>query len=578
MPLPSQGNRFPFLPRFRHSFGTVSCDLAMEGRDEAQADALAEALEATLHVEQEEEESADTSEEEWMGNANLPTEEVLRKVADTCRHASQVPDEVQDDARREVMVAWDERMLEHKPEEGEFHFERPARVSSILEKLESEDLSERLLRVPSRTATDDELRLCHGEQHIRLVEESFALLQAEESNGDDDPDMYWSRGTALAARLAAGCMVEVTKQSFNGESSRGFAIVRPPGHHACECKAMGFCFFNNVAIAAKDAVESGLAKRVVILDWDVHHGNGTQDILEEDPNILYVSLHRFGGGFYPGTGDCTEVGKGDGKGFSVNIPFEKGMKGCDYIAAMRLIVLPICYSFNPDLVLISAGFDAAKGDPLGEMKLRPDDYGIMTHLMMELAGGRVVVALEGGYSLDNCANCSHAVIQSLLEERTFKLKQAVLHPTTRSTLLKVIKQQSEFWPIFQSTKFLSMMEGYFDGCFRRNARKSMAQQLLEEYSTATGYDNLLSNRTRRSPRAARAVAPEASESEHVKAVDDLDSRLEVTLRETAAHLRDVATSINALQGSLSSGQEESTGDATAASSESTDTAFEQVPL
>lgn len=205
----------------------------------------------------------------------------------------------------------------------------------------------------------------------------------------------------------------------------GVAIIRPPGHHAEADEACGFCIFNNVAVGAKYAMEMHGAKRILILDWDVHHGNGIQNIFYDDPRVLYISIHRFDGGtFFPGKldADHTFVGSGSGKGFNINIPWNgSGMGDPEYSMAFFALVLPIAYQFNPDLVLVSSGFDAARGDPLGRCKVSPEFYGFMTHHLKALANGKVIVALEGGYNLNSISLSMTMVTKALLGDPMPKL-------------------------------------------------------------------------------------------------------------------------------------------------------------
>lgn len=213
-----------------------------------------------------------------------------------------------------------------------------------------------------------------------------------------------------------------SKQIF---SCLGVAIIRPPGHHAEADEACGFCLFNNVACGAKYAMEMHGAKRILILDWDVHHGNGIQNIFYDDPRVLYISIHRFDGGtFFPGKVDAdhTYVGSGSGKGFNINIPWNgSGMGDAEYSMAFFALVLPIAYQYNPDLVLISSGFDAARGDPLGRCKVSPEFYGFMTHHLKALANGKVIVALEGGYNLNSISLSMTMVTKALLGDPMPKL-------------------------------------------------------------------------------------------------------------------------------------------------------------
>ena len=219
------------------------------------------------------------------------------------------------------------------------------------------------------------------------VRTTFDASSDERVQGEGD--IYWTRHTERCARMAAGTACEAALAVATGTCDRAFAVVRPPGHHADCGRATGFCFFNNAAVAARVALERGAARRVLILDWDVHHGNGVQDILYEDPRVLYVSLHRYGDGFYPGTGAATEIGAGAGKGFNVNIPWEeKGLGDADYLAAFDLVVDPVAKSFDPDLVIVAAGFDAAEGDPLGGMRVSDQGYALMTERLLRLANGR----------------------------------------------------------------------------------------------------------------------------------------------------------------------------------------------
>ena len=248
-----------------------------------------------------------------------------------------------------------------------------------------------------------------------------------------------------------------------GTCDRAFAVVRPPGHHADCGRATGFCFFNNAAVAARVALERGAARRVLILDWDVHHGNGVQDILYEDPRVLYVSLHRYGDGFYPGTGAATEIGAGAGMGFNVNIPWEeKGLGDADYLAAFDLVVDPVAKSFDPDLVIVAAGFDAAEGDPLGGMRVSDQGYALMTERLLRLANGRCAAALEGGYGLTSTANAAAATLSALLGFAATPLSSRKRpRRSTVETLARVVAAHEERWPALTTETHRDAMRAAF---------------------------------------------------------------------------------------------------------------------
>jgi acetoin utilization deacetylase AcuC-like enzyme len=225
------------------------------------------------------------------------------------------------------------------------------------------------------------------------------VLATRAASGWLDPDTYHSPASVDVALRASGAALALTDALLDGACEQAFGIWRPPGHHACADRAMGFCLFNHVAVAAQHALQRG-ARRVLILDWDVHHGNGTQQIFEGDPRVLFISLHQ-GRPQYPETGAATEVGCGEGRGFTVNVPLSVGADGATYDAVFRRLVLPIAEVYRPDITLVSAGYDAHERDPLGGMCLRSEDYGHLTRLLLNALGGRrearIGFFLEGGY-------------------------------------------------------------------------------------------------------------------------------------------------------------------------------------
>jgi acetoin utilization deacetylase AcuC-like enzyme len=270
-----------------------------------------------------------------------------------------------------------------------------------------------------------------------------------------DSDIYYSKGTARAAKMAAGCAVEATINVVQSEVKNAFALVRPPGHHAEHECAMGFCFFNNCAIAASAALKQDNVNRVMIIDWDVHHGNGISNAFYEDDRVLYVSLHRFGDDFFPGTGDFDEAGKGKGEGYTVNVPFEAtGLGDVDYLAAMQLVIEPIGKKFKPDLVIIACGFDAARGDPLGEMCLSPAGFYHLTARVAAHIQSRMTIVLEGGYNHSNVAKCSEAVVSALLGDAVPLIKAGLddhLNPETVKALNGVMKVHTKYWDCFDTS-------------------------------------------------------------------------------------------------------------------------------
>lgn len=262
--------------------------------------------------------------------------------------------------------------------------------------------------VAPREVSREQLLRVHDAAHIRTIDETAGSAVAL------DPDTFTSPETYEVARLAAGAVVDAVERVWEGRHTRALALVRPPGHHAERHRAMGFCFFNNVAVGAAHARSLG-AERVAIVDFDVHHGNGTQHIFEGDPSVLYVSLHQ--SPFYPGTGDADEIGRDAGRGFTVNVPLEVGAVDEDYRVAFGEIVVPVLEQFHPDLLLISAGFDAHERDPLAGMRLTTAAFGAMTGDLLRVADtlchGRVVAVTEGGYDLLALARSLECVIDVL---------------------------------------------------------------------------------------------------------------------------------------------------------------------
>jgi acetoin utilization deacetylase AcuC-like enzyme len=305
-------------------------------------------------------------------------------------------------------IVLDERMLAHDPGRG--HPERPDRLRVLRDRLRTVP---GLVHVGARPASEDELALVHDPA---LVEQVAAT--AGRACTILDPDTRTSPGSWEAARVAAGGLIDLCDAVRAGAVDNGVALVRPPGHHAEYGRAMGFCLFNNVAVAAAHLRERGIG-RTVIVDWDLHHGNGTQHLFERDPDVLYVSTHQYP--YYPGTGAAEEVGEGAGVGRTLNLPFPAGFGDQEFGRAFDELIMPICRQFAPEFVLVSAGFDCDIRDPLGGLAVTPAGIATMARACAELAdecaGGRIVGVLEGGYDLEAIVDGVDALIGALRGDR-----------------------------------------------------------------------------------------------------------------------------------------------------------------
>jgi len=291
-------------------------------------------------------------------------------------------------------IVKDSRYMEHWM--GDYHPECPQRLKVIYDMLEESDMAGRFKEIPPRFADKKELLLIHAGYYIDTLAATSGIEYTYL-----DPDTQTCAASYNAALLAAGGLCQAISEVCSGKLKNAFALVRPPGHHAERAQAKGFCLFNNVAVGARFSQESLGIGRVLIVDWDLHHGNGTQHSFEEDPTILYFSTHQFP--YYPGTGAYTEVGLGKGRGFTVNVPLTIGYGDAEYAAIFQKVLKPMALEFNPELILVSAGFDIYIGDPLGGMNVTPQGFAALTRTIMDLAdeccGGRVVITLEGGYDL-----------------------------------------------------------------------------------------------------------------------------------------------------------------------------------
>ncbi len=300
--------------------------------------------------------------------------------------------------------------LEH--DMGFGHPESPNRLRAIVQRLEESGVAARLVRIEPRKAEDEWITQVHTSNYLASLNR-----QAPASGRVSlDPDTAMSSGTLQAAYLAAGGALAAVDAIMAQQVDHVFCAVRPPGHHAEAGRAMGFCFLNNVAIAARYLQKKYGLTRVLIVDWDVHHGNGTQHSFEDDPSILFFSTHQYP--HYPGTGRGTERGKGAGEGFTINVPMEAGQGDDDYRAVFQKVLVAAADDFNPEFVIISAGFDAHKDDPLASMGLTESGYAELTEIVAGIAkrhaNGRILSSLEGGYNLTALAASVEAHIKTLL--------------------------------------------------------------------------------------------------------------------------------------------------------------------
>jgi acetoin utilization deacetylase AcuC-like enzyme len=294
-----------------------------------------------------------------------------------------------------------------------------------------------------RPASDAELGRIHAAEHITLIRETAGRAVALDS------DTFTSPRTFEAACMAAGAAVSAVDHVLEkGEGARAYALVRPPGHHAEHARAMGFCFFNSIAIAAAHARARGLS-RVAIVDFDVHHGNGTQWSFYDDPAVLFISSHQYP--YYPGTGAAGDVGKGSGAGFTVNLPLSAGATDADYEVAYTRIALPVLEQFRPELVLVSAGFDAHKDDPLAGMRLTGDYFGRLTRAIADVSvattHGRLVAITEGGYDLAGLASSLRASINALTAEAVSHNQPKGETPRGDATIKAVTPYLAKYWKL-----------------------------------------------------------------------------------------------------------------------------------
>ncbi|XP_051961887.1 histone deacetylase 7-like isoform X1 [Xyrauchen texanus] len=410
-------------------------------------------------------------------------------------------------------LVYDSQMLKHQCTCGDnsSHPEHAGRIQSIWSRLQERGLRGQCESIRGRKATLEELQSVHTERHVLLYgtnplnrlkldnrklagilsQRMFIMLPCG-GVGVDNDTIWNEMHTSTASRMAAGSVTELAFRVAKGELKNGFAVVRPPGHHADQSNPMGFCFFNSVAIAAKQLQQKLSASKILIVDWDVHHGNGTQDIFYSDPSVLYVSLHRYdNGNFFPGSGGPSEVGSGGGEGFNVNVAWTGGLEppmgDAEYLAAFRTVVMPIAQEFSPDVVLVSSGFDAAEGHPapLGGYKVTAKCFGFLTRQLMTLAGGRVVLALEGGHDLTAICDASEACVSALLgQEEPLPESTLLQTPNVNGviSLQRVIQIQSQYWSSLKplmSTVGMSFLGAQRKDCEETDTVNAMASLSVE---------------------------------------------------------------------------------------------------
>jgi len=340
-------------------------------------------------------------------------------------------------------IVKDGRYMDHWM--GDYHPECPQRLGVIYAMLEEPDMAGKFQEIPPRPAHKEELLFVHAGYYIDALAATSGIEYTYL-----DPDTQTCAASYDAALLAAGGLCEAISKVCAGKLKNAFALVRPPGHHAERAQAKGFCLFNNVAVGARYAQEFLGIGRILIVDWDLHHGNGTQHSFEEDPTILYFSTHQFP--YYPGTGAFSEIGTGKGRGFTVNVPLTIGYGDAEYLSIFQKVLKPIALEFKPELILVSAGFDIYIGDPLGGMNVTPGGFAAMTRAIMDIAdqccAGKVVLTLEGGYDLYGERDSVKEVLKELAglnKVNPTDLMGSVMQEMVDNVVARVKSVHGQYW-------------------------------------------------------------------------------------------------------------------------------------
>lgn len=341
----------------------------------------------------------------------------------------------------ETGIVRDLRYIKHNM--GDFHPESPKRIEAIYQMIDAE-ISFPYLKIEPRAATEEEVRWVHVPSYVSAIKATSGKERVML-----DPDTSTSPHSYEVALLAAGGVLKAAELILHGEAKNGFAFVRPPGHHAEASRAMGFCLFNNVAIGAEFLLKTHRQKKILIVDWDLHHGNGTQNSFYSRNDVLYFSTHQFP--HYPGTGHWSETGQGEGQGFTINVPLSPGKTDSDYLYIFEKLLFPAAKKFQPDFILVSAGFDIYEGDPLGGMQITAKGFSALAHALLRLADehckGRILFVLEGGYNLQGLSSGSREVLFQLSARKERPDIPAKASPNTQQELQPVFEHIGKFYPV-----------------------------------------------------------------------------------------------------------------------------------
>ena len=340
---------------------------------------------------------------------------------------------------KKIGIVKDDLFLKHT--NGPQHPECPERLESINNMLDSTDLISKLEVLEPMDATEEQILRAHTESYYETVKNTKGT---EVFNFD--PDTSSNPFTYEAAMRGSGGFISSIDKVLMGDINYSFAFPRPPGHHAEAYKAMGFCFFNHVAVGASHLLSKGF-ERILIIDWDIHHGNGTQHIFYDNPNVLFFSIHQFP--FYPGTGSLDEYGKDEGEGFNINVPVNPMLGDADYNKLFEHILTPVIEQYNPQYILVSAGFDAYLADPLGNMQITESGFAQLTRYVMNAAekhcNGNLSLILEGGYNIPGLASITNLVIEELLEINSTEIILPEDYRNIEFIIEGVLDTYSKFW-------------------------------------------------------------------------------------------------------------------------------------